>query len=339
MKSRALPVNFDTTQALHSTLVRPLGYVGVPPNAYSPVSINDEEARSHGFKHEPDDHIPSPESMGSAFNPVQPDSFPGSEITSPASLSQDLALIPGSSTPKLTGLRSTNPFSRSQSFPTIYQAQPRSPNPQAHVRASKRRDSVASPLGSNPPVVEQIWDHRSPPTAETDQSLFAPQIPQRYVQASNAASFQERDHHPGAQNIFAPDLNYNLPNEGQWHGFPDSNLPHIHSDRLESSSDLSMTSQNWPLTDRRNLEQAQAQSELQTSSAIPLDDYGLLQQSRMLYQTQSFDPSSFVDLRPQVPQFYQPPAAPGTTSEASSSVYLSGQVSTSPNQYSSSTSR
>ena len=333
MKSRALPVNFDTTQTLHSTLARPLSYVGVPPTSYSPVSINDEEARSHGFEHESNDHIPSPESMGSGFNPVQPDSFSGSEITSPASLSQDLSLIPGSSTPKITDLRAANPFSRSRSFPTIYQAQPRSPNPQVHVQANKRRaDSLASPLGFNPPMVEQAWDHRSPPTSETEKSLFAPQVHQRYVHAPDVGSFQEKDHHQG-QNIFSPELSYNLPDEGQWHGYPASTITQIHSNRIESSSDLSITSQHWPLTDRRNLEQVQAQGELQNQSTLSLDDYELLQQSRMLYQTQDFEPSTFVDLRPQVPQFYQTSAAQETITQAPSSVYLSGQAPTSPNQY------
>lgn len=339
MKSRALPMNFDPKQALHSTLARPLSYVGLPPSSYSPVSMNDEETRLHGFKHETDDHIPSPGSIGSGFNPVPHDSFSGSEMTSPVSLSQDLSLISGSSTPTVAGLRPTDPFSRSQSFPTIYQAQPRSTNPQLHTPTTKRRaDSLASPLGSSTSVIEQTWDDVSSLASETDRSSFVPQVHQRYIHASDLGSFQDKFHHPSVPNAYSPNKNFNSPHEGHWHGLPDPNLTHMHPSRLDTSSDPSATSQHWSLTDQQNVPQVPPQDSLQNSSPLSLDDFELLQQSRMLYQTQPFNPASYVELRPQVPHFYQTSTAQATMAEAPCSLYLSDQASNSPNQFSNTTS-
>lgn len=310
MKSRTLPTDFDTKQTLHSTLGRPLGYAGVPSNVYSPTSIEDEDAHSYGFECEREDtRTTSPSATSPAFSDyhLPPGSFSGSETTPP--------LISGSAMAHFANSRLTNPFSRSQSFPTIPQAQPHSPHLQIVAQASRRRaESLASPLGFDLPPSEQVRAHGSPQTSDSDSTTYAAQHQQTYIDGSDVCSLPENVFFSNVQNIFAPEIHFNMSSQGQWHGPLDSAPMHSNLNP-PPHTDLSMTSQHGNLAIRPNSQQPQTQQEFQNVQIHPPQSFDIIQ-SGALYQNLPFNPSPFVDQRSQLPQFYQADPAHATPVEA-----------------------
>lgn len=304
MKSRTLPQDFDTKQTLQSTLGRPLGYASVPPSVYSPTSVEDEDAHSYGFEYESEDNrTASPRITRPAFSdyPMPPGPYSGSESAPP--------LISGSTPAQFANPRLTNPFSRSQSFPTIPQPQPHSPHLQVATQASRRRaESLASPLPFEPRASEHVRARGSPRTSGTDRTAYTAQHQHAYIDGPANVYF------PNAQNMFAPEINFNMSSQGQWLGLPDSAPMHSNLN-LPPHSDLRMASQHEHLAAQPDLQQAQTQQEFQNVPLLPPQGFDMLQ-SEALYQNLPFNPSSFVDQRSQMPQFYQATPAHVTSVEA-----------------------
>lgn len=308
MKSRTLPKDFDTKQTLQSTLGRPLGYGSVPPSVYSPTSIGDEDARSYGYECESEENrTGSPSVSRPTFSDrrMPPGSFSGSQTATP--------LISGSATTQFAHPRLTNPFSRSQSFPTIPQVPPHSPQLQIVAQASRRRaDSLASPLGFDLPTSEHVRARGSPETSETDRTPYAAQPQHAYMDGSDVGALPENVYF--LQNIFAPEIHFNLSSQGQWQGFPDSTPMHSNSNP-PPHSDLSVASQHGNLSIRSNSQQPQAQQEFQNERLLPPQGFEMLQPGA-LYQNLPINASSFVDQRSQIPQFYHGNPAHATPVEA-----------------------
>ncbi|MCJ1271693.1 hypothetical protein MMC22_011598 [Lobaria immixta] len=327
MKSRALPKDFDTKQTLHSALGRPLGYASIPPSVYSPTSIEDDDAHSYGgFECENEDNRTAPPSATRpAFSDYQmsPISFSGSETAPP--------LISGSTTVQFANPRLTNPFSRSQSFPTIPQAPPHSPQLQIAAQASRRRaESLASPLGFDLPASEPARARGSPQTSETDRTTYTAQHQHAYIDGSDGGSLPDNVYLSNVQNIFAPEIHFNMSSQGQWHGFPDAAPMHSGLNPPPHSV-LSLASQHGNLAIRTNLQQPQTQQDFQNAPLHPPQDFDMLP-SEALYQNLPFNATPFADQRSQIQQFYQADPAHATTVEARpGSSYNSHLVPTSSN--------
>lgn len=318
MKSRTLPKDFDTKQTLQSAPGRSSGYASVPPSVYSPTSIEDEDAHSYGFECENEENrTGSPSATRPMYSDYQvpPESFSGSETVQPAS-----------STGPFADHRLTNPFSRSHSFPTIPQAQPHSPHLQIAAQASRRRaESLASPLGFDLTASEPIRARPSPQNFDTDRTTYAVQPQHAYIDGSDVGSISENAYFPNVQNVFGPEINFSMSSQGQWHGFSDSR-PIQSSLNQPLHSDLSIASQRENFAIRSNLQQSQTQQDFQNVPLLPQQGFNMLP-SGALYQDPPLSASSFVDQRPQMPQFQQANPAHATSVEARpGSSYNSGLV-------------
>jgi hypothetical protein len=157
LKSRALPEDFDMTQALHS----PYGgqqAIGTPlasPGSYLPYGEGGivRPLMGEGIRRPSEDESTiSPVSMGSAYGNyfTPPGSAPGSENLSPISTTSDrthFSTVPQCQTPSP---RNTNPFMRSSSFSTAYHPNHHTSRLQMHDRMVRNRaESLASPLRSS----------------------------------------------------------------------------------------------------------------------------------------------------------------------------------------------
>ena len=162
MKSRALPDDFDMTQALHSpfgaSISQPFSQPYSTPIA-SPASyassFNDtgmiRPLMINGLRRESeDDSTISPISISSTFSSfyTPPASIPNSENLSPISPVGERAPFMNHSYSQNNSPRS-NPFSRSSSFGANF-PHPHIPRLQLHDRVSRTRaDSLGSPLRSS----------------------------------------------------------------------------------------------------------------------------------------------------------------------------------------------
>lgn len=312
MKSRTLPKDFDTKQTLQSSLARPLGYASVAQSVYSPTSVEDEDAHSYGFDCESEDsRTASPSVTRPTFGDhhMPPSSFSGSQTAPP--------LISGPATAQFPAPRIPNPFSRSQSFPTVPQAQPHSPHIQVVAQASRRRaDSLASPLGFDLPASENVRARGSPQTSDTDRTTYTAQHQHAYIDGSDVGALPENVYFSTVQNIFSPEIHFNMSSQGQWSDFPDSAPMHSNLNP-PPHSDLSMASQHTDLASRPTLQQTQTQQEFQNVQLLPPHSFDMLQ-SGALYQNLPYNSSSFVDQRSQMPQFYHANPAHATPVEARS---------------------
>ena len=322
-KSRVLPEDFDTTQALHSTLVRPLGRIGAPLSACSPVSVEDDDLHSYGLQLEgKNSHTASQRSISSAFYdhevPLRPTS--GSEPTSLVAISADPSQISGSDKPHRSSLQSLNPFSRSRSFPAIYQSQSRSPTSQMRAGTKRRASSLASPIGSSSVSAELFWDHKPSQIPEVNIPLTIPQLSQPCYDAPDVNPYPENFHFSTVQNIFAPELHLNSPREGQWYSFPEPSFaegnPNPHTFPLKLNTGLL----HEPLTTRPGLRHPPSRSDIQLQSLLSPQDFCSLQ-SETFCQAPSFSPT-FVNHRPPTTQYYQTQIAQDMFSQASGSPYL-----------------
>ena len=159
MKSRALPDDFDMTQALHS----PFGSVPQPfstplasPASYASSFPDGGIMRPlmiEGLRRQSEDDVTiSPLSMNSAYGSfyTPPGSVPPSENLSPISPVSERSTIMSNSISQNTSPRSTNPFIRSSSFSTTFHPHSHIPRLQIHDRISRTRaESLASPLRSS----------------------------------------------------------------------------------------------------------------------------------------------------------------------------------------------
>lgn len=298
MKSRTLPKDFDTKQTLHSALGRPLGYASVPPSVYSPTSIDDEDARSYGFEYDSEDnHTESPSITRPTFTDqhMAPSSFSVSEVAPP--------LISGSATAPFANSRLSNPFSRTESFPAISQAQSDSPHLQRVTQASRRRaESVVSSAGFDLSASEIINARESPPTSETNKTTYLAQHHHAFMDESDVGGLPDNVYFSNGQNIFAPEMHLNMSSQGQWHNFPDA-APMHSSLNPTQHPDLSLAPQHGSLAIRSNLQQPPTHQESRNLPLLPPQGFDMLQ-SGPLYQNLSFNASSFVDHRSQLPQPY-----------------------------------
>ncbi|MCJ1466742.1 hypothetical protein MMC07_005362 [Pseudocyphellaria aurata] len=306
MKSRTLPKDFDTKQTLHSALGRPLGYPSVPPSVYSPTSIDDEDARSYGFECDSEDNrTESPSITRPTFTDhhMAPSSFSVSEIAPP--------LISGSATAPFATSRLSNSFSRSQSFPAIPHAQSDSPHLQIVTQASRRRaESLASPAGFDLPASEIVKARESPQTSEADKTFHLAQHHQAYMNESDLEGLPDHVYFSNVENLFTPEMHLNMSTQGQWHNFPGSAPMHSNLNPTQNP-DLSMAPQHGNLAIRSNLQQPPTHQESRNVPLLPPQDFEMLQ-SGALYQNLSFNASSFVDHRSQLPQPYHANSAYNT---------------------------
>lgn len=161
MKSRALPEDFDMTQALHSPfnsgMPQPFSTPSYSMPMASPSSYTPHYDSSmirplmvNGLRRESeDDSTISPASISSAFGSfyTPPGSVPTSENMSPVSPTSERASF--MNTPfSQTSPRGSNPFAnRSSSFSTNFHGHPNIPRLQLHERVNRSRaESLASPL-------------------------------------------------------------------------------------------------------------------------------------------------------------------------------------------------
>ena len=158
MKSRALPDDFDMTQALHS----PFGAVSQPystptasPSSYAATFTDNGMIRPliiDGLRRQSEDDTISPISISSSFGAFYspPGSMPTSEMMSPVSPVSERSNQMGHSISQNTSPRNTNPFVRSSSYATAYHSHHHVPRLQLHDRATRTRaESLASPLRSS----------------------------------------------------------------------------------------------------------------------------------------------------------------------------------------------
>ena len=179
MKSRALPEDFDMTQALHSpfgaTMSQPFSQPYSTPIA-SPASyastFNDtgmsRPLMINGLRRESDDeNTISPISISSQFSSfyTPPGSIPNSENLSPISPVGERAPFMNHSYSQNNSPRS-NPFSRSSSFGANF-PHPHIPRLQLHDRVTRTRaDSLGSPLRSSMSYTGNL-DFASPTSEES----------------------------------------------------------------------------------------------------------------------------------------------------------------------------
>ena len=156
LKSRALPEDFDMTQALHSPygdqpgigtpLASPVSYVA----PYHDGTIM-RPLMMEGLRRQSEDETTtSPMSMSSVYGNfyTPPGSVVASDNVSPVSTTSDRPwnAVPGSLN---TSPRNSNPFTRSSSFSTAYH-HPQIPRLQLQDRVSRSRaESLGSPLRSS----------------------------------------------------------------------------------------------------------------------------------------------------------------------------------------------
>lgn len=257
MRSRALPEDFDTTQALHADLMRPAQFIGGPSTGHSPSFMNDEDSVSHGLRsHNGRNLIGSPNSIDSSVGDFYTASGPGptAEMMSPISITHETPHLSGSSTPQATNPHQINPFSRSRSFPLLYQPQSYSPNIQTQDSSSRRRaESLASPSGLGLPVAEGSWDHGPSQTSGPHRSpSFATPFGQAYINSTNATDDPQKHQFSTVQDIFAPEIRLNVPPDGQWQGFHRSSINQNESNTASFSPDPSTLVRHQSLADRSN---------------------------------------------------------------------------------------
>jgi hypothetical protein len=197
MKSRALPEDFDMTQALHS----PFG--NTVPHSYSaqgystPIASPAPYASTYdpgmvrplllsGLRRESeDDSTISPISVTSNFGNfyTPPGSVPTSDTMSPISPTSERAPFMNTSYPQ-SSPRNANPFSnRSSSFSSNYHGHPHIPRLQLHDRANRSRaESLASPLRTSMSYTGNL-DYATPSSEElipSSQPSSLGQVPRNF---------------------------------------------------------------------------------------------------------------------------------------------------------------
>jgi hypothetical protein len=157
LKSRALPEDFDITQALHSPYVGQQA-MGTPlgsPVTYLPygeAGVIRPLAHDGMRRQSEDESTNSPISMGSAYGNffTPPGSAPTSENLSPISATSERGHFGGIPHSQSTSPRYTNPFVRSSSFSTAYHPNPHIPRLHLQDRMVRNRaESLGSPLRSS----------------------------------------------------------------------------------------------------------------------------------------------------------------------------------------------
>ena len=160
MKSRALPDDFDTTQALHSPFggaAQPFSTPLASPISYTSTFATDggimRPLKVDGLRRQSEDDVTiSPLSINSAYGNfyTPPGSIPPSESLSPISPTSERYNLVSNAIPQDASPKSTNPFIRSHSFSTTHHPYPHIPRLQIHDRVLRTRaESLASPLRSS----------------------------------------------------------------------------------------------------------------------------------------------------------------------------------------------
>jgi hypothetical protein len=144
MRSRALPDDFDMTQALHSPFgaIHNVGSSLSSPGGYSPGMSDGNIIRPLRI---PDGSHMSPTSMGPGFG--------GFNFTPPQSVADTMSPVspagdsPFSYSPGLDGQRRNNPFAGGVTSPSSFTSHPQIPRLQLHDRVSRTRsEGLTSPL-------------------------------------------------------------------------------------------------------------------------------------------------------------------------------------------------
>lgn len=193
LKSRALPEDFDMTQALHS----PYGgqhAIGTPlasPVSYLPYADGSlvRPLMSEGMRRQSEDEsTTSPMSVGSAYGNffTPPGSAPGSENLSPVSTTSDRTHFSVAPHSQNTSPRNSNPFIRSSSFSTAYHPNPHIPRLQMHDRmvgmGRSRAESLGSPLRSSMSYTGNALDYgenQDPTNLNSNNDIR--QVPEHHV--------------------------------------------------------------------------------------------------------------------------------------------------------------
>lgn len=170
LKSRALPEDFDMTQALHSPYGGQPG-LGTPvasPITYFPPYHENSMIRplvAEGpRRHNEDEHVTSPLSIPSTYTNffTPPASSTTSEALSPISTTSDRTHFATMHNSLNTSPRTNNPFGRSTSFSTYQHAGAQIPRLQIHDRNNRSRaESLASPLRTSMSYTVAPMDHSS----------------------------------------------------------------------------------------------------------------------------------------------------------------------------------
>ena len=182
MKSRALPENFDMTQALHlpfgahsSAIGSPIASPASYASAFSDIGSIRPLMGDVIRRHSEDDSIVSPLSMSSAFSNfyTPPNSVRASKNLSPISPTGERfhAGLSQANSPRIT-----NPFIRSGSFSTTNRSQPYIPKLQIRDRLTRTRaESLASPLRSSMSYIGNALDYGE---SQCPVDLDAPRLAQ-----------------------------------------------------------------------------------------------------------------------------------------------------------------
>lgn len=148
MRSRALPDDFDMTQALHSPFgaIQNVSSTLSSPSGYSPMSeAGMIRPLSLDLRRVPDGSQMSPMPGYGGFNFTPPQSV--TDGLSPVSPAGD---SPFTYSPGLDGQRRNNPFAGGLSSPSSFTSHPQIPRLQMHDRDPRTRsESMTSPLRPN----------------------------------------------------------------------------------------------------------------------------------------------------------------------------------------------
>lgn len=191
MKSRALPDDFDMTQALHSPFAGPpfTSHALSSPIPPSPASYSAGFAEAgairplmiDGVRRPSEDSNLSPNSLSSAYGTyyTPPGSHSTSENLSPISPVNERSNSMSQAISYNSSPRSANPFIRSSSFSTTYHSYPQIPRLQIHDRmARSRAESLASPLRTSMSYTGNALDYGVPSmTIAPASSHLSPSIP------------------------------------------------------------------------------------------------------------------------------------------------------------------
>lgn len=214
IKSRAMPEGFDTTRYLRSP------YLRSPPAAVVTMKAEEDDLHLVEMTCPHDEKLTgSPSTVSSNLDSsyAAASSVAASEAMSPVSSPYD--------TPHLSdSLRSSRAnsypiirYSRSLSFPQVYDYFSRPPsNADAEHEARRRAESLANPMGHEFAFGEVGWDQSSSNTSGIDQPSLASSNHHPDKALQNPFGVPADLSFVAAQNIFAPEAGLKPSSNGLW---------------------------------------------------------------------------------------------------------------------------